>query len=58
MARKLGVDASHAVTGFEFKKGRCVPVMAGVVVCKDNEDTLRDAWEIHSADQALKAEVR
>ncbi|KAF8264379.1 hypothetical protein EI94DRAFT_1772689 [Lactarius quietus] len=46
VARQLGFDYAEAVTSFEFRKGKAFPVISGVVVAAENEDTLREAyWE-------------
>ncbi|KAF5360558.1 hypothetical protein D9756_005054 [Leucocoprinus leucothites] len=46
IARKLGFDFAEAVTGFEFKKRRAFPVIEGVVIAKENEGVLLEAfWE-------------
>ncbi|KAF9448723.1 Rad4-domain-containing protein [Macrolepiota fuliginosa MF-IS2] len=46
IARKLGFDFAEAVTGFEFKKRRAFPVIEGVVIAKENEGALLEAfWE-------------
>ena len=35
VAAKLGVDYAPALTGFETKQGRHVPVLDGIIVCKE-----------------------
>lgn len=35
VAAKLGVDYAPALTGFESKQGRQVPVLDGIIVCKE-----------------------
>lgn len=57
LARRLNIDAPHAVVGFEFPRCRAVPVMSGVVVCKEYAETLRNAWVEYNAIQTQKAEV-
>ncbi|KAI0345889.1 Rad4-domain-containing protein [Trametopsis cervina] len=44
IARQLGMDHAEAVTGFEFRKGRAFPVITGVVVAAENEETLLEAF--------------
>ena len=44
VCRRLGIDFADAVNGFEFKKRRMIPTKCGVVVCKENEGLLRNAW--------------
>jgi xeroderma pigmentosum group C-complementing protein len=50
-AKRLGIDAAKAVTGFEFRVGATHPVFDGVVVAKEFEELLLDAWasEQHEA---------
>lgn len=36
VASKLGVDYAPALTGFEMKQGRQVPVLDGIIVCKEH----------------------
>eukprot|EP00475_Leptophrys_vorax_P022033 TRINITY_DN2997_c0_g2_i1.p1 TRINITY_DN2997_c0_g2~~TRINITY_DN2997_c0_g2_i1.p1 ORF type:complete len:460 (+),score=120.00 TRINITY_DN2997_c0_g2_i1:614-1993(+) len=45
IARKLGIDFATAMVGFEMKQRRWVPVLDGIVVCKEFEAIVRDAWE-------------
>ncbi|THH11143.1 hypothetical protein EW145_g849 [Phellinidium pouzarii] len=46
IARNLGFDYAEAVTSFEFKKGRAFPVISGIVIAAENEETLLNAyWE-------------
>ena len=42
VAKKLGIDFAEAVTGFEFKHSRCIPVIEGIVVAEDKADVLFD----------------
>ena len=58
LARRLKIDAAHAVTGFEFPRCRAVPVMSGVVVCQEHAETLKNAWVEYNAIQIQRAEVR
>ncbi|KAI0947082.1 hypothetical protein AcV7_009609 [Taiwanofungus camphoratus] len=57
IARQLGIDFAEAVTGFEFKKRRAYPVITGIVVAADNEDTVLEAyWEAeHVAEDKRRA---
>ncbi|XP_006462844.1 hypothetical protein AGABI2DRAFT_47748, partial [Agaricus bisporus var. bisporus H97] len=58
VARNLGFDFAEAVTGFEFKKRRAYPVLEGVVIAKENEDTLLEAfWEFERIAEA-RAQVK
>ena len=54
LASKMGVDWARAVTGFQRKAGRVVPIEDGIVVPEHAATTLRDAWETM---QAAKAEA-
>ncbi|GBE85109.1 Rad4-domain-containing protein [Sparassis crispa] len=46
VARQLGFDFAEAVTGFEFKKRRAFPIISGIVVAAENEQTVLEAfWE-------------
>ncbi|KAL4261573.1 XPC family protein [Pleurotus pulmonarius] len=46
IARQLGLDYAEAVTRFDFKNRRAVPVIEGVVVAAENEEILLEAyWE-------------
>ncbi|PFH49962.1 hypothetical protein AMATHDRAFT_194065 [Amanita thiersii Skay4041] len=69
IARKLGFDFAEAVTGFEFKKRRAFPVIEGVVIARENESALLEAfWEAEKTaeekarakrkDQAIKRWTR
>ena len=40
VARKLGISAAPAMTGWDFKKGNSVPLIDGVVVCTENVEVL------------------
>jgi len=42
VCRKLGIDAAKAVVGFDGKKG--YPKIGGYVICKEFEQTVRDAY--------------
>jgi xeroderma pigmentosum group C-complementing protein len=54
ICRKLNIEHAEACTGFEFGKQRAVPVLTGVVVAVENEDTVIDAWEVEEAEKARK----
>ncbi|KAH9936108.1 uncharacterized protein B0H18DRAFT_1113556 [Fomitopsis serialis] len=47
IARQLGFDYAEAVTGFEFKKRRAFPVITGIVVAAENEETMLEVRHIH-----------
>lgn len=57
ICRKIGIDFAPALTGFEIRAGRSVPVLDGVVICEEFEETLRDAHyedTRHRAEEARK----
>ncbi len=56
VCKRLGIDYAEAVTGFEFGKQRAVPVIAGVVVAKEYEQSVRDAWEMDEEERRKKEE--
>jgi len=60
IARQLGFDYAEAVTGFEFKKRRALPVITGVVVAEENEEALLEAyWEsVAESEEKEKAKRR
>nr|KAJ3422857.1 hypothetical protein HK105_005941 [Polyrhizophydium stewartii] len=45
VARKLGVDFAQALTGFQFAGGRPTPVIDGIVVLKENEEMILEAFD-------------
>lgn len=44
ICRKLQVDFAPAMTGFDMKGGRSVPIIDGVVVCKEDEASVLEAY--------------
>lgn len=59
VAKKLGIDCAQAVIGFDFHCGFSHPVIDGVVVCEEYEQTLLDAWhEEEQQAEKKKAEKR
>ncbi|ODQ51617.1 Rad4-domain-containing protein [Saitoella complicata NRRL Y-17804] len=44
VAKKLGIDYAEAITGFEFKSQRAIPVATGVLVATENADMLMEAF--------------
>ncbi|KAL0038560.1 hypothetical protein WJX77_010735 [Trebouxia sp. C0004] len=44
ICKKLAVDYAPAMTGFDIRGGRSVPVIEGVVVCKEDEATVLEAY--------------
>ncbi|KAL5501487.1 hypothetical protein ACEPAH_8747 [Sanghuangporus vaninii] len=58
IARKLGFDYAEAVTSFEFKKGRAFPVVSGIVVAAENEETLLEAYWTAERETEAKEQVK
>jgi xeroderma pigmentosum group C-complementing protein len=58
LCKRLQIDFAEACTGFEFGKQRAVPVLTGVVVAKENEDIVRDAWRVEQAEQKRKEDTK
>ena len=44
ICKKLGIDYAPAMTGFDIRGGRSVPVIEGVVICKGEEATVLEAY--------------
>ncbi|KAL5524625.1 hypothetical protein ACEPAF_9765 [Sanghuangporus sanghuang] len=58
IARKLGFDYAEAVTSFEFKKGRAFPVVSGIVVAAENEETLLEAYWTAEREMEAREQVK
>lgn len=58
ICKRLQIDFAEACTGFEFGKQRAVPVLTGVVVAKENEGLVRDAWRVDQAEQKRKEDTK
>ncbi|KIX93525.1 uncharacterized protein Z520_10703 [Fonsecaea multimorphosa CBS 102226] len=58
ICKKLQIDFAEAVTGFEFGNKRAVPVCTGVVVAKENERAVREAWHKYNEEQRKKEEKK
>jgi len=56
ICKKLEIDYAEAVTGFEFGRRMAVPVITGVVVAKENEKAVREAWKVWDEEQRKKEE--
>ncbi|WVQ65333.1 uncharacterized protein L199_003509 [Kwoniella botswanensis] len=54
VAKTLDISYAEACTGFEFKKQRAIPVINGIVVAKENEELVMDAY----AESAAAAEEK
>nr|CAB3267791.1 DNA repair protein complementing XP-C cells-like [Phallusia mammillata] len=55
VARKLNIDVSPAIVGFDTHSGYPHPVLDGYVACKEHEKILREAWkedQVHAAERA------
>jgi xeroderma pigmentosum group C-complementing protein len=48
ICRKLGIDYAPALVGFEIRGGRSVPVLDGIIICKEYEQSVRDACDEHN----------
>lgn len=44
--KQLEVDYRHAVTGFDLRKGRMFAVKSGVVIFKEHEVKVMNAWKV------------
>ncbi|CAO3590318.1 unnamed protein product [Absidia cylindrospora] len=55
IARQLGIDYADALVDFEFVRGRSVPIVDGIIVAKENEFILLEAWREHEHHIANKA---
>ena len=50
IAKKLGFDYAEAVTSFEFKKGAAFPVLQGIVIAEEHEETMLEVnLHLHSS---------
>ncbi|KIW80949.1 hypothetical protein Z517_03972 [Fonsecaea pedrosoi CBS 271.37] len=58
ICKKLQVDFAEAVTGFEFGNKRAVPICTGVVVAKENERAVKEAWHKFNEEQRKKQEKK
>ncbi|RPB25614.1 Rad4-domain-containing protein [Terfezia boudieri ATCC MYA-4762] len=58
IAKKLGIDYADAVTGFEFKKQRAVPVIDGIVIPAEHEALIRDAWTTAEKERIRKEDIK
>jgi xeroderma pigmentosum group C-complementing protein len=58
LCKRLQIDFAEACTGFEFGKQRAVPVLTGVVVAKENEAIVRDAWRTEQAEKQRKEDTK
>ncbi|KIW33011.1 uncharacterized protein PV07_04515 [Cladophialophora immunda] len=58
ICKKLQIDFAEAVTGFEFGNKRAVPICTGVVVAKENERAVKEAWHTFNEEQRKKQEKK
>ncbi|KAK8858825.1 hypothetical protein IAR55_003055 [Kwoniella newhampshirensis] len=58
VAKSLDVSYADACTGFEFKKQRAIPVISGIVVAKENERMVMEAYEESAAAAEEKERIR
>ncbi|KAK5954990.1 hypothetical protein OHC33_003669 [Knufia fluminis] len=58
ICKKLEVDFAEAVVGFEFGNKMAVPVIQGVIIAKENEKMVRDAWRVYNEEQRKKEETK
>lgn len=58
ICKKLEIDFAEAVVGFEFGNKMAVPIILGVVVAKENEQVVRDAWRAWNDEQRKKEESK
>lgn len=58
ICKKLEIDFAEACTGFEFGRQRAVPVLTGVVVAREYEHVVIDAWEEERVRMRVKEEAR
>lgn len=56
ICKKLDIDYAEAVTGFEFGNKMAVPVIEGVVVATEHENTIIDQWEKDEKERKIKEE--
>ena len=59
VCRKLGIDCSQAIVGFDSNGGWPYPVYDGFVVCKEFEEKVIDAWnrEQEQAEQKEREKI-
>jgi len=58
VAKSLGLSYADAVTSFEFKRQKATPVITGIVVAKENEEVLLDAYWKSAAAAEEKEKAR
>lgn len=58
VAKQMGVSYAEAVTSFEFKSQRAVPVITGIVVAEEKEAAVLDAYYKSTAAADERAKIR
>ncbi|KAG2121095.1 Rad4-domain-containing protein [Suillus clintonianus] len=58
VAKRLGFDYAEAVTGFEFRNRRAIPIIEGIVVAEENETIIVEAFLEAENDAEEKARVK
>ncbi|GAA99371.1 uncharacterized protein L969DRAFT_47615 [Mixia osmundae IAM 14324] len=56
VAKRLGIDYAEAITGFDFKQRRALPVIEGIVIPVEDKVALWDAY-VESEEIALEREM-
>jgi xeroderma pigmentosum group C-complementing protein len=58
VAKRLGFDYAEAVTGFEFRNRRAIPIIEGIVVAEENEVIIVEAYLEAENDAEEKAHAK
>ncbi|KAG1780652.1 Rad4-domain-containing protein [Suillus placidus] len=58
VAKRLGFDYAEAVTGFEFRNRRAIPIIEGIVVAEENEIIIVEAYLEAENDAEEKAHAK
>lgn len=58
ICKRLEIDYAEAVTGFEFGHRMAVPVITGVVVAAEHEDTIMEQWHQDEAERVRKEDEK
>lgn len=58
ICRRLNISYAEAVTGFEFKSKRAVPIIEGVVVPEGSEMLLMEQWQADEAEKIRKEDSK
>lgn len=58
VAKRLGFDYAEAVTGFEFRNRRAIPIIEGIVVAEENEVVIVEAYLEAENDAEEKAHAK